>query len=171
MMVAAGFQLHLALQGALDLVLHVGEGRRWATRQVVLSLFASSGILPVEVREAIESGRVDPGSCRLGPDEVRCTTPERQAGITRRRIFCRNGVLLLRSRILRHRRFKKAASCPLLLPTPRRRVRMMSATQLVHIARHGALEALRAPPRTPMRWETPTWALARHEDQIAGRQG
>lgn len=80
--IAAGFELHLALQGPLDLVLHIVEIEDRRLAGVVLQLVGKLGhVLLGEALELIEAlARVDPDLVELGADEV-THHPKRQAGI------------------------------------------------------------------------------------------
>lgn len=167
--VAAGFQLHLALQGALDLVLHVVEIEDGRLAGVVLQLVCELGhILPGEVREQLEAlARVDPDLVELGADEV-AHHPEGQAGILVEDLAGR--VLLLALQDLAPQPLQEGGVLlQLLLPHPFGGGADDVATQLVHIARYGALEAF------PLSFGLDALGnadvgTARHEDQVAGRQ-
>ncbi len=77
--VAAGFELHLALQRALDLVLHVVEIEDGRLAGVVLQLVGQLGhVLLGEALELIEAlARVDPDLVELGPTKSRTTRKAR----------------------------------------------------------------------------------------------
>ena len=167
--VTAGFQLHLALKGTLDLVLHIVEIEDGRLAGVVLQLAGQLGhILAGEVRKQLEAlAGIDADLVELGTDEV-AHYPEGQAGILVEDLARR--VLLLALQDLAPQALQEGGILlQLLLSHPFGSGTDDVATQLVHIARHGALEALALRFGLDALGDADV-GTARHEDQVAGRQ-
>lgn len=123
--VTAGFQLHLALQRPLDLVLHVVEIEDGRLAGVVLQLAGQlRHVLLGEALELIEAlARVDADLVELGTDEV-THYPECQTGILVEDLA--GWILLLALEDLAPQPFQEGSILlQLLLPTPSAAVRMM----------------------------------------------